>query len=140
MDLASFKARYPMFEDDIAIQMALDDVKLLMSVFTVSELQRDLAVSLLTAHVLSVPAGVTERAVIAVKSGEEEVKFSDRAGALGWLDTSSYGKQFMLLIGGGAKRRYGVIRDTHPQALHYDSRHVYDGDIQGAIHDKRYLK
>lgn len=140
MDLASFKIRYPLFTDDLAIQMALDDAESLITVFTVEQSQKDLAIALLTAHVLSVPAGVTEKAVIAVKSGEEEVKFSDKSNSNNWLDTSSYGKQFMLLIGGGAKRRYGVIRDTHREALHYDSRHVFDGDIQGAIHDKRYLK
>ena len=136
MDLVSFKLRYPSFgDDDIRISLALSDAELLMSGFTAKPEHRALAVSYLAAHILTVPSGVSKRAVVKVKSGDDEVQFDSKADDRDWLNMSSYGQQFLLLVGNGAKRRYGVITEDSPYALHYDKRHAYDGDIKGMTHD-----
>lgn len=141
MDIASFKERYPVFTDDLAITTALNDAIILLSVRLVPNGLMDLATALMAAHILSVPAGVVERAVISVKSDTEQVDFDRNPEPADWLMGSGYGKQLMNLLGISTSiaRRYGVINAHHPLAIKFDYRHDFDGSVIGVDnHDKRH--
>lgn len=99
MDLASFKARYPSFTDDVVIQQALDDAGLFITIYDIADSQYELAMGYLTAHMLTVPNGATEQTVTKVKADTVEVQFSDKDNLVNdWLGQSSYGRMLKLLI------------------------------------------
>lgn len=100
MDLATFKGLYPDFKDDLAITSALSEAGILITTYNIDEDKLSLATAYLTAHLLALrPAsGATEQVVTMVKSGTNEVKFSDKVNASDWLAKSSYGEMLKLLI------------------------------------------
>lgn len=101
MDLASFKQRYPSFTDDVAIQHALDDAELLITTYDIDESKLDRALGYLTAHLLTLlpTSGVTEPYVTKVKADTVEVQFGDKVAHINdWLNSTSYGQLFALLI------------------------------------------
>lgn len=140
MDLASFKARYPSFTDDVAIQLALDEAELLVSTYNIDNDKIQAAVGYMAAHLLTLQPtnGATEQKVLKVKADTVEVQFSDKGVDGGWLGLSSYGRLLMLLIKPiERKTSYGVIKDCHPCAIKFDDRLDYDGTvIQGRPDDK----
>lgn len=98
MDIATFKARYPTFTDDVAIGFALEEATLLVGTFNVPEHLIPIGIMYLTAHLLTLPTGAADKHVTKVKAGSAEVSFSDRAAEANWLFQSSYGKLFAQLI------------------------------------------
>lgn len=101
MDLASFKARYPSFTDDIAIQLALSDAEVLITTYDISDDKTELATAYLTAHLLTLlpNSGVSEPYVTKVKADTVEVQFGDKVAHINdWLNSTSYGQLFALLI------------------------------------------
>lgn len=98
MELAAFKARYPSFVDDAATQLALDDAAILLTNYNISSSQVDLATAYLTAHLLTLPTGASEARVTKVKADTVEVQFSDKQTANDWLNSTSYGKLFLMLV------------------------------------------
>lgn len=99
MDVATFKARYPQFTDDLAIGYALEEAAILLPLFRIADDKMLLGMRYLTAHLLTVPQGVTEAFVTKVKAGSTEVTFSDKSfvSATNWLQLSSFGKMLELL-------------------------------------------
>lgn len=143
MELATFKERYPVFTDDLAIQTALDYAALLIRSYNVSGDILPTATALLAAHVLSVPAGEVERAVVSVQSGTEQVDFDRNPQSSDWLSKSSYGLQFMALLGISetTARRFGVISDDHPKAINFKKRRDFNGDPIGVdSYDQQYFE
>lgn len=139
MDLLSFKARYPEFTDDSKILRALDDAVILVSGYSIDAPQRDIATAYMAAHLLSVPQGATEQVVTKVKSGESEVTFSDKTANNDWLNLSTFGKMFLMLIKPTeTKQTYGVIADNSPYAINFDGKIDEHGDIVGRLYDPRY--
>jgi len=142
MDLALFKQRYPSFTDDVAIQLALDEAELLISMFNIDEDKIQAAIGYMAAHLLTLQPtnGATEQKVLKVKADTVEVQFSDKGVDGGWLGLSSYGRLLMILIKPDERKvTYGVIKDCHPSAIKFDDRVDFDGTIiQGRQDDKRF--
>ncbi len=100
MDIIEFKERYPSFTDDKEVQIALSDADVLLSAFCIAPSKLGLAHGYLAAHILSIPSGGSSQAVKRVKAGSVEVEFTDKniTAQLDWLNMSSYGQLFKLLI------------------------------------------
>ena len=101
MDLASFKARYPSFLNDNEIQTALSDAELLITTYNIPDDKLELATAYLAAHLLTLlpTSGVTEPYVTKVKADTVEVQFGDKVAHINdWLNSTSYGQLFALLI------------------------------------------
>lgn len=125
MDLASFKLRYPLLiSDDTQIELALSDARLYVDMYEIDADKKDLAIALMTAHLLTLPIGTTEQVVKKVKADTVEVEFSDKAVAINtWLGSTSYGLQFGLLIKPYTKiRKYGVINDSDRLAIRFTGK------------------
>ena len=131
MDLASFKLRYPSFINDEQIEMALSDARLYVAMYEIDADKLDLAIALMTAHLLSLPVGTTEQVVKKVKADTVEVEFSDKVVAIStWLGSTSYGLQFGLLIKPYIKlRKYGVINDSDRLATRFTGKLTDDLQI-----------
>lgn len=143
MELATFKERYPTFTDDLATQTALDYAELLIRAYNVSGELLPTATALLTAHVLSVPSGLVERAVVSVQSDTEQVDFDRNPASNDWLSKSGFGQQFMALLGitTTIARRFGVVPNNHPNAINFLERQDFNGSMIGVnLYDKRYTK
>lgn len=101
MNLVSFKASYPAFNDDLAISQALSEAELIIRRYDIDDDAKELALSYLVAHLLAIAPnqGATEQTVLRVKSGTNEVQFSDKDNLNNdWLNSSSYGMKLKLLI------------------------------------------
>lgn len=132
MDLASFKQRYPLFADDIAIQQALSDAELLITPYNILESQKDLATGYLAAHILALQptSGATEQTVLKVKADTVEVQFSDKD-RKDWFGQSSYGLMFAMLIRPATiVRKYGVVNNTDKHAITFDGKLNDQGEIE----------
>lgn len=141
MDLASFKARYPQFTDDVKTVIALDDASILIQNFNIKDEQKPLAIAYLAAHLLSMPDGATESFVTKVKAGDAEVSFSDKTANNDWLNQSSFGKLFLMLINQiESKQSYGVIGDDSSYAIRLDGRLDCDGEILRSPYDPCFIR
>lgn len=112
MELAEFKARYSEIDKpNEIIQLALDDANTLIHSYNITDIQKNLAIGLLSAHLLTVPKGETEGHVTKVKADTVEVQFSDRTANNDWLQLTSYGKIFanMILPSNLNKKGVGVM-------------------------------
>lgn len=100
MDLVTFKAKYPNFQDDTAIGFALSEAELLITRYDIDADKLDVATAYLAAHLLAIqPAsGATEQLVTLVRSDTNEVRFSEKMDTTDWLGKSSYGELLKLLI------------------------------------------
>lgn len=137
MNLASFKQRYPLFVDDIATQQALDDAELLITPYNILESQRGLAIGYLAAHILTLQPtlGASEQTVLKVKSGTNEVQFSDKDNK-DWFSLSSYGAMFALLIQPvKIIKKYGVVNNNDKHAIKFDGILDEQGEIPRADYD-----
>ena len=124
MDLASFKLRYPSFiNDDTEIQQALNDASLMITMYSIDKDKIELATGLMAAHLLTLKpnSGIAEQIVTKVKADTVEVEFSDKVAAIkNWLELTSYGEQFQLLIRPDSyNAKYGVINDYEKYAINY---------------------
>lgn len=100
MDIAEFKERHPSFINDPKVVNALSDAEYILSTFCIAQDKANVAHGYLTAHLLTVPEGVTAQALTKVKAGSVELAFSDNdvSEHLDWLGQTSYGNMFKLLI------------------------------------------
>ncbi len=101
MDLVSFKARYPSFTDDVAIQLALDDAELLIDSYNIPDKKQPMAIGLMAAHLLTLQPnqGATEPYVTKVKADTVEVQFGDKVANINdWLNSTSYGQMLAQII------------------------------------------
>lgn len=105
MDLALFKARYPTFTDDTAITVALSDAEVLLQSYQIKPSQYDLAMTYMTAHLLTADntdTDITEPQVKRTKADTVEVEFFQQGGkdsVNDWLNSTKYGKLLLALIG-----------------------------------------
>lgn len=137
MNLASFKQRYPSFINDSLIQIALGDAELLITPYNILESQRELAIGYLAAHILTLQPtlGASEQTVLKVKSGTNEVQFSDKDNK-DWFSLSSYGVMFALMIQPAIIiKKYGVVNNNDKHAIKFDGILNEQGDIERPDYD-----
>lgn len=100
MDLATFMARYPAFDDINTITTALSEAEILLSLYCIDDDKLGIAHGYLAAHLLALPSGATELALKRLKAGSVELEFSDKSVTpqFDWLEQTSYGLMLKLLI------------------------------------------